>query len=239
MLRVIIIDDELMGINTLKTLIEKYTQGLKIVASSTDPEKGIELIEDFKPDVVFLDISMPKMNAFELLERIKYKEFKLIFTTAHATYAIQAVKTHAHDYLLKPIDIDELKECVTKLTNASDEKKDPLKKSHKKNNIELSVKDGVVFIKIKDIIRLEASGSYTVFYLEDNTKHIASRNLKEYEAILDESIFYRCHQSHIINLHKVVKMLSSDGLYAQMSDGSKPEISKKNKEIFLEKLKGM
>ena len=237
MLRAILIDDELIGVNTLKVLIEKHTQGIKVVATATEPEKGISAIDDYKPEVVFLDISMPKMSGFELLEQVKHKNFKLVFTTAHREYAIKAIKNKAHDYLLKPIDIEELKHCIDKIKEDSQPKE--IQKAPTTNIIELSVKDGIIFIKPQNVIRLEASGSYTVFYLLNNVKHIASKNLKECETLLDPDLFYRCHQSHIINLQKVEKMVSTDGLFARMSDGSMPEISRKNKETLLEKLKNI
>lgn len=236
MLRAVIIDDELIGINTLKLLVEKHTRGVKIVATATEPAKGIAAIEDYKPEIVFLDISMPKMNGFELLEQLEHKNFKLVFTTAHREHAIKAIKNGAHDYLLKPIDILELTTCVNKIVEEPKKLPEP-KKAAATNIIELSVKDGIIFIKPRDVIRLEASGSYTVFYLANNIRHIASKNLKECESLLDQNLFYRCHQSHIINLQKVVKMVSTDGLFAQMSDGSMPEIGRKNKEAFLQKLK--
>jgi two-component system, LytTR family, response regulator len=238
MLRAIIIDDELIGVNTLKLLIEKHTEGIKIVASATDPEKGILIIDDYKPDVVFLDVSMPKMNGFELLEKIEHKDFHLVFTTAHREYAINAIKNGAMDYLLKPIDITELKSCVDKLVEEYNRLPEA-QKTVSSNIIELAVKDGIIFIKPQEVIRLEASGSYTVFYLENKVKHMASKNLKECEALINNPMFYRCHQSHVINLNKVIKMVSADGLFAQMSDGSMPEIGRKNKEMFLEKLKNI
>jgi two-component system, LytTR family, response regulator len=238
MIRTIIIDDESTGINALKVLIERHTQGIKVVATTTDPKQGIGLIEDYKPDVVFLDISMPTLNGFELLDKLKYKDFKLVFTTAHQEYAIKAIKNKAYDYLLKPVGIDELKNCVNNIVNERTNNQD-VKKETTSNIIKISVKDGIIFIKPSEIIRLEASGSYTVFYLDNNVKHLASKNLKEYEALLEDTYFYRCHPSHIINLKKVLKMVSSDGLFAQMTDGSMPEIVRKNKEIFLEKLKNI
>jgi two-component system LytT family response regulator len=238
MLRTIIIDDESIGINALKVLIEKHTSGIKVVATATDPKEGIELIEDYKPDVVFLDISMPSMSGFELLDKLAYKEFKLVFTTAHQEYAIKAIKNKAYDYLLKPIDVEELKNCVNNIVNEIESTRD-IKNEPSSNIIKLSVKDGIIFIKPGEIIRLEASGSYTVFYLDNNVKHMASKNLKEFEALLEGRYFYRCHPSHVINLKKVVKMVSSDGLFAQMTDGSMPEIVKRNKEVFLEKLKNI
>jgi two-component system LytT family response regulator len=229
----IIIDDEISGINILKVLIEKYVPDVTVAASSTDPFEGARLIEEYKPDIIFLDISMPTLNGFELLESLHYRDFKLIFTTAHEEYAIKAIKTKAHDYLLKPIDIEELKSCLFKIIN--DQEKLPQKSES--GIIELSVKDGIIFIKPNDVIRLEASGSYTTLYLENKVKYVASKNLKEFESMLDPTLFYRCHQSHIVNLQKVVKMVSADGLFAQMSDGSMPEIGKKQKDIFREKLK--
>lgn len=234
MQRALIIDDEQIGINALSLLIERYCPEIKVVSTATDPQKGIALIEDYMPEIVFLDISMPKMNAFELLDQLKFRTFKLVFTTAHQEYAIQAIKNKAYDYLLKPIDIEELKTCVKNIVEGiekGNEKKLP------NSNIELHVKDGIIFIKQEDIIRLEADGSYAIFYLENNVRHVASKNLKECEALLDLNLFYRCHASHIINLKKVVKMVSTDGLFARMSDGSMPEISRRNKEAFLEKLK--
>jgi two-component system LytT family response regulator len=236
MYRAIIVDDESIGINTLKILIERYAPTIKIVATATEPEKGISLIEDYKPDIVFLDISMPRINGFELLDRLDYKNFKLVFTTAHEEYALKAIKNKAYDYLLKPIDIDELKQCVKSITVDIIEKKE-VQKTSLPGIIEIAVKDGILFIKPEDIIRLEASGSYTTFHLTNNTKHVISKKLKDYEAILDPSSFYRCHNSHIINLGKVIKLVSTEGLYAKMSDDSLVEIARQNKQIFIDKLK--
>ena len=236
MYRAIIVDDELTGINTLKILIERYTSNIKVVATATEPENGIKLIEDYKPDIIFLDISMPRINGFDLLDKLNYKGFKLVFTTAHEEFALKAIKNKAYDYLLKPIDIDELRDCISNITADIVENKDAPKTSLP-SIIELNVKDGILFIKPSDIIRLEASGSYTTIYLANNEKHMASKNLKDYEAQLDPSSFYRCHTSHVVNLHKVVKLISIDGLYAKMSDDSLVEISRKNKQAFIEKLK--
>jgi two-component system LytT family response regulator len=237
MFRAIIIDDELMGINTLKVLIEKHTPSVKVVGTTIDPETGITLIEDYRPDLVFLDISMPKMSGFDLLERLSFKDFDLVFTTAHEEYAIKAIKNRAHDYLLKPIDIAELRNCIENLSEKQAEPPGIAMGSEK--IIELPVKDGIIFIQPKDIIRLEASGSYTTFYLENNIRHVASKNLKECEGLLRSAYFYRCHNSHIVNLKKVVKLVSADGLFARMNDGSVAEVGRKNKDVFLEKLKAL
>lgn len=235
MLRGIIIDDEQSSILVLKTMLEKYTNGIKIIADTSDVEKGLEYIENYRPDVVFLDISMPKKTGFELLEELQFREFKLVFTTAHQEFAIKAIRFDASDYLLKPFDVEELKQCVNKLLG-SDNKKlvSNLVFSHKV--IEIAVKDGVLFIRQNDIVRLEAAGSYTTIYMENKTKHVASKNLKECGALLTSDIFYRCHPSHIVNLLKVERIVSTDGLFAKMTDGSMPEIARKNKEEFLQAL---
>jgi two-component system LytT family response regulator len=237
MYRSIIIDDEAIGINALKVLIAKHTPEVRVVATATDPLEGITLIENYKPDIVFLDISMPKLDGFALLDQLTHKDFKLVFTTAHEEYALKAIKIRASDYLLKPIDIEELKNCVASLSQPDE--RAPKGRNGDQHIIELSVRDGIIFIRPKDIIRLEADGSYTTFYLENSVKHVASKNLKECESLLTAPFFFRCHSSHVVNLKKVVKMVSADGLFALMSDGSMPEIGRKNKEAFLERLKSL
>jgi two-component system, LytTR family, response regulator len=236
MLRAVIIDDEQSGIDTLKILASRNEELIKVVASTLEPEVGIKLIEDYRPDVVFLDVSMPNMNGFELLAKLNFRNFKLIFTTAHKEYAIEAIKNKAFDYLLKPISDEDFKACLHELLTEKPTASE-LPKSGVQQLIELQVKDGIIYLKQKDIIRLEASRSYTEFYLDNGAKHVASKSLVEYESKLDMEIFYRCHKSHIINLHKVQKFINHDGFFALMSDGSLPDISKTQKESFLARLK--
>lgn len=236
MLRAIIIDDEESGIETIRILASRNPELIRIVASTLKPTEGIKLIEDYKPDVIFLDISMPDMNGFELLTRLDFRGFKLIFTTAHREYAIEAIKKRAFDYLLKPIDNDDFKKCLINIHGELEIR--PAQISPSTNSlIEVQLKDGIHFLKQKEIIRLEASRSYTVFYLENGKKLVASKSLIEFESKLDPNLFYRCHKSHIINLNKVQKFINHDGFFALMSDDSMPDISKNNKEIFLERLK--
>jgi len=236
MIRALIIDDEESGINTLSLLIARYEGQIRVVAKTTDAAEGIELIEDYRPDVVFLDISMPNMSGFELLNRVNYKDFKLVFTTAHEEYAIRAIKNKAFDYLLKPIDPGDFKQCMENLRQLA---VSATPRPASKKMVELQVRDGIIYIRQSEIIRLEASRSYTEFHLDGGIRHVASRNLKEYEALLDESIFYRCHNSYIVNLQKVKKFVNHGGLFAQMSDGSMVDISKKQKDLFLERLKAL
>lgn len=236
MLRTIIIDDEDAGIETLKILAGRNPGIMRVVASSLNASEGIQLIEDYKPDVVFLDISMPEMSGFELISQLSYRGFKLVFTTAHRGYALQAIKYKAFDYLLKPITDSDFRKCIEDLITEVQKTPAPYRQDTNLF-IELQVKDGVIYLKQKDIVRLEASRSYTEFHMDNGIKHIASKSLKDFELKLDATVFYRCHKSHIINLHKVQKFINHDGLYALMSDGSMPDISKNLKEGFLDRLK--
>lgn len=237
--RAIIIDDEAAGVNTLKLFLQRYAPQIKLVGSTVSPQQGIELIENYQPDLVFLDISMPTMNGFELLEQLQYKSFKLIFTTAHEEYALKALKLKAFDYLLKPIDADDFKDCIANLEHSTTKSNEETKSNHKFSILELQVKDGIIFLKQKDIVNINASGNYSEFILENNVKHLVSKSLKEYEALLDPSIFFRCHHSHIINLYKVEKFINHEGFFAKMSSGTLIDVSRKNKDLLLERLKDL
>lgn len=237
MYRALIIDDEPNSVKTLSLLLKNNCPDVKVVATATDPETGSTFISDYQPDIVFLDISMPQMSGFELLERAGYRDFFLVFTTAHAEHAIRAIRSQAHDYLLKPIDVEELKSCIARIETLSASAVAPKENRTPRQVIELPVKDGIIFVRPDDIVRLEASGSYTIFHLSNNVRHLVSGSMKTYESHLDAKNFYRCHLSHIVHLDKVVKLHSEDGLFAKMSDGSMVEVARKNKQAFLEKLK--
>lgn len=224
------------GIETIKILASRIPQLVKIVATATNPETGIELVEDYRPDIVLLDISMPGMNGFELLNRLFFRQFTLVFTTAHREYAIEAIKHRAYDYLLKPVDETEFRNCMERV-NHEPRLAIPLVKTDDLQVIDLPVKDGILYLQQQEIIRLEASRSYTQFYLEGHIKHLVSRSMGEFEWRLSERLFFRCHHSHIINLRKVRKFINHDGFFALMSDGARVDISKKNRDTFLERLK--
>lgn len=148
------------------------------------------------------------------------------------------MKSKQMDYALNPATIQELKNCINNIIKEVEKVKD-IQHAFLSNYIDLSVKDGIIFIKPEDIVRLEANGSYTIFYLTNNIKHLVSKNLKECESLLNPHYFFRCHTSNIINLQRVVKMVSNGNLYAKMSDDSMAEIAKKNKDVFLQKLKSI
>jgi two-component system LytT family response regulator len=234
MVNAIIVDDEKKSVLNLQILLKDHCPAINVIGTASNALEAVTKIMSDKPDVVFLDVQMPGYNGFDVLDQVSESGVITIFTTAHRDYAISALRKGAFDYLLKPIDIDELKACCKALETKLGERTNNDEPAH---IIELSVKDGIFFIKPADIIRLEASGSYTVFYLDNNIKHLVSKSMKEYEAMLPTGYFYRCHNSHIVNLRKVVKFVHTNGYFAEMSNGSVVEIARKNKETFLERLK--
>jgi two-component system LytT family response regulator len=238
MITAVLVDDEIKSIQNLELLLSEYCPEVKITGKAGNALEAVKIIINDPPDVVFLDVHMPGYSGFDVLESIRDTSALVIFTTAHRNYAINALREGAFDYLLKPVDTEELKTCVKRV-------KEKLKEDTSRpavppaNMIELSVKDGIIFIKPAELIRLEAAGSYTAFFLENNIRHLASKSMKEFESLLDSTVFFRCHNSHIINLRKVVKFIHSNGYFAELSNGATIEIARKNKEIFLEKLKNL
>jgi two-component system LytT family response regulator len=242
MLRAIIIDDEQRGINTLKLLIEKFVPGVKVVAETTEAEKSIELIDNYRPEIVFLDINMPFMNGFEVLEKLNYKNFNLIFTTAHEEYALKAIKNNALDYLLKPIVADHLKLAIEKVKKQIQSQLIPdftkvieeLNKNNK-TRFPISVKDGTDYVPLDDIIRLEADSNYTKIFLVNGKTGLNPKTLKEYENMLCENggHFMRINNSHIVNLKHISKFIKEDGGIIVTKDNANLPLSKNKKDDFL------
>ena len=241
-MRAIIIDDEKKGREILKSLIETYCKEVEIIVQACNAEEGYELIQKHEPDVVFLDVEMPSGDGFSLLERFDEITFQIVFTTAFDDYAIKAIKFHALDYLLKPIDIDELRVAVENVKKALQEERGTnnrymeMLQSRKENTgkLALPIKDGIVYLSISEIIRVESDGAYSIFYTDCGKKHLSSKNLGEYEEILPAFGFFRVHRSHIINVKKVKKFIRSDGNFIEMEDGSRVEIARRKKDEFLE-----
>ncbi|MCU0360869.1 MAG: LytTR family DNA-binding domain-containing protein [Bacteroidia bacterium] len=244
-LRAILIDDEFMGLNSLHILLDRHCPKVKSVAECRNPELAIEMIENYCPDIVFLDINMPQMNGFEMLKKLKYKGFDLIFTTAHREYALKALKSDAVDYLLKPIDADELKAAVEKVLErkilnkpgtALEVYNDMLNSLLVLNKPKVIVnsKSGIESIETKQIIGLESKSNYTQFYLENGDSLKSSKSLKQYEEILcgNRSSFMRVHHSFIINLNKVIRYLKTSDMLV-MLNGQEIPISKSRKEEFM------
>ena len=230
----------------LAAIIQKNCPELEIIGLAKDVKEGVDLVKTQKPDLVFLDISMPDGSGFDLLEQVAGSSFDLIFATASDQHAIRAIKYSACDYLLKPIDLDELKAAVNKVVkkkNAIPNMENlqfliqHLKRSDENfQKITLPTGNAYEIVNVKDIIRCEADGSYTTFFLVDKRKLMVSAGLKHYEELLPESDFIRVHHHHLINMNHVLRFLKEDGGYAVMTDGTKIEISRRKKEAFMEKL---
>jgi two-component system LytT family response regulator len=246
MIKTVIIEDEQKSRDMLAAIIQKNCPELEVTGLARDVKEGVELIKTQKPDLVFLDISMPDGSGFDLLEQVAGSKFELIFATASDQHAIRAIKYSACDYLLKPIDIDELKSAVSKVVkkkNAIPNMENlqfliqHLKRSDENfQKITLPTGNAYEIVNVKDIIRCEADGSYTTFFLSDKRKLMVSAGLKHYEELLPESDFIRVHHHHLINMNHVLRFLKEDGGYAVMTDGTKIEISRRKKEAFMEKL---
>jgi two-component system LytT family response regulator len=248
MLKAIIIDDELKSRESLRILIEDFCQGVEVAALCQNVTQGISAIEKINPDVIFLDIQMQRETGFDLLTKIKEINFEVIFTTAYSEYAIKAFKFSAIDYLLKPIDIEELKAALLKVEkkingNISGRLKqmmDNLKGGNAENfKLALPTADGLLFIKVNDIVYCEASSNYTQIFMMDGKKYLVSRTLKEYEDMLSESNFFRIHHSYLINLNRVKKYVRGEGGYVLMQNDTSLDVSKRKKEAFLDRMNKM
>jgi two-component system LytT family response regulator len=247
MIKTLIIEDEQKSRDVLLKIIEKNCPELKVVGNASNVTEGVDMIKSLKPDLVFLDITMPDGSGFDLLEQVADQKFDLIFATASNSHAIRAFKYSACDYLLKPIDIEELKNAVQRVVKRKNETPDmgnlnfliqQLKKSDDNfQKITLPTGNAYEIINLKDIVRCEADGSYTYFYLTDKRKLMVSASLKHYEELLPEQDFIRVHHHNLINMNHVVRFLKEDGGYAVMSDGSKIEISRRKKDQFMDRLK--
>ncbi|MBK9729201.1 MAG: response regulator transcription factor [Saprospiraceae bacterium] len=243
MLKAIIIEDELRSIKLLENLLATYCTDVQIQGTATTIEDGYKLIVNNSPDVIFLDIEMQSATGFDLLSKFNEINFEIIFTTAFEHYAIKAIKFCALDYLLKPIDIEELKTAIVKV-HLTRQKNQLNKKfeafinnmNHTKTEhfqIALPSTEGLNIIRIQDIIYLKSDRQYTIFYLNSGEKIITSKNLGEYEELLLEHNFFRVHHSAIINLNEVKKYMRGEGGVAVMSNGEQIEVSKRKKEAFI------
>jgi two-component system, LytTR family, response regulator len=242
-MRTIIVDDEPKNVRILNKLLTDYCKDVKIIGSAADSNEAMHLINELKPDLVFLDIEMPNGNAFDLLDKLMPIHFEIIFITAFENYSLKAFKYSALDYLLKPVSIEDLEIAVQKAKNQTNNKNINLQVKSLLQNINVANKglqkiavhtlEGLEFLKIENIIRLEAKGSYTEFYLNDKSKIIGSKSIKEYEDLLSEDIFIRIHNSHIVNLNYIKKYHKGRGGYIILEDGKNIEVATRRKYDFL------
>ncbi len=246
MIKAIIVDDELGARESLSKMIEKNCKQIEVVAKVDSMLGAFEAITNKEPDLVFLDIEMPNGNAFDLLEKFKTINFNIIFTTAYDHYAIKAIKFSAVDYILKPIDPEELINAVKRFEDQAGQKTtldkqfktllSNVRPGNKLKKVGIPDGDGLIFINLADIIRCDSDGNYTFFILTNGKKIIASRTLGEYEQMFADDNFFRIHRSHLINLEHVKKYIKGEGGYVVMTDNSQVEVSRRNKTDFLERL---
>jgi two-component system LytT family response regulator len=246
-LKAILIDDELSSLQNLQQKLQEFCPAVKVIAIAQRPEDAILIINQHKPDVVFLDIEMPRMNGFKILEELKNIDFEIIFITAYNHYAIDAIRISAFDYLVKPVAIKELQTAVERLFNAtqkkSNEKLDVLRKSMsdsktQEQKIAIPTNDGIEFLQIKNIIRIESSSNYSKLILNNGQTILVTKLLKDFEEMLLPYRFYRIHNSHLINLSYISKYIRGDGGQLVMQNGDTVDVSRRKKEEFLKIISG-
>jgi len=243
MLTAIIIDDETSSRNSLKQKLRNHCQDINIIGECEDGEAGIKMLTTKTPDIVFLDVEMPRMNGFSMLQQLHNKNFEVIFITAYDHYAIKAIKFSALDYLVKPVAIEDLKLALEKasqkrqqadgnkrlellLQNMVTEKKEL-------QRIAIPSMEGLQFIETGSIIYLEANSNYTCFHLTDGTKLTVAKTLKDFEDLLPASIFMRIHHSYIINKNLVNKYIKGEGGQVLMNNDTVLDVSRRKKEEFI------
>jgi len=245
-IKAVIVEDELRSREFLKKLIEEFCPEVNVVETAATVDEAVAAINNHKPNLLFLDIELHSGTGFDVLQSVSHTDLRVIFTTAYDHYAVKAIKFSAVDYLLKPIDVDELQCAVKKAAEQLDNNYGGLALQELLKNIKkpagsdfsvtLATSEGLEFVPLQEIIRMEASGPYTHFFLKGGKKIMVSKNLKEYEMLLSDHNFFRVHNSHMINMKEVKRMVKTDGGYAIMSDDSMISISPKKKEEFMEQI---
>ena len=239
-MKAIIVDDEIDAIQTLEFLLQNYCPDVEIVGKATGILEAKEIIIDEEPDLVFLDVVMPRGTGFELLGFFPQRDFDVIFVTAHNEFAINAFRFSAVDYLLKPVDQDELIVAVKKVKERRGLRQEinmevlmENVQSKKPKKIAVSNLEGINYINVDEIICVQAEGSYSIIHLTDKRKIILSKNLKEYESLFHSYDFYRIHNSYIVNLEFVERFSMKEGAIIEMKNGMEIPISRKKKDQFL------
>lgn len=244
MLEAVLIDDEIKALQSLTWELTNFSNEIKVVASFTDPFEALDYLEKNKPDCLFLDIEMPMMDGFQFIQKIKHKDFPVIITTAYNQYAIKALKNEAIDYLLKPIDTDDLNDTITKIKkyNAKNNTSHQLEEVLKNFNVNATEKritlntDGkLLFLKSDEILYAESDGNYSTIFLENGKKIVLTKKLKDINEILPNDRFFRVHNSYIINLNKIKEFIKTDG-YVVLSSNHKIPVSRQKKSSFLDLL---
>ena len=244
MIEVVIVDDETKALQSLSWELTNFSDEIKVMASFTDSFEALGYLEKNSPDCLFLDIEMPTMDGFQFIQKLKNKDFPVVITTAYNQYAIKALKNEAIDYLLKPIDTDDLKDTIVKIKkyNAKNYSAERLEKIllnfnsnllHKK--ITFNTDGKLIFLESDEILYAESDGNYSTIYLSDGQKIVLTKKLKEVNQLLPEESFFRIHNSFIINLNKIKEFLKTDG-YVVLTSNHKIPVSRQKKSDFLDML---
>lgn len=246
MIKSLIIDDELDSSAALRLAVDKYCPDIEIMASVSTAKEGLKAITKFRPSLVFLDIQMPYMSGFDLLAEIGEINFAVIFVTAYNHYAIKAIKFSALDYLLKPVDPDDLVGAVRKAEKWQNDKDHTHRyqsfltniqhQTKGMDNLAIPTSDGLLFLETANIIFCRADGNYTMLYLRDGKSILVSKSLIDFEHILTDSGFFRIHHSAIINMKHIQKYVKGDGGYVILSEDHSVDVSRRKKEAFLRHL---
>ncbi|WP_375448325.1 LytR/AlgR family response regulator transcription factor [uncultured Fibrella sp.] len=244
MLRAVIIDDEPNAVGLLSLRLTQNCPHIDVVATCTNSQKGVQAILDHRPELVFLDIEMPQMNGFEVLEAVAGVPFSLVFVTAYDKFALKAFRYSAVDYLLKPIDTQELIQAVQRVEKSQKtvpEQIEHLKgqlSSQAKNlpdRIALPYQNGVAFVHLKDILYCESDDNYTKFYLADGQPYLATKSLRDIQELLEERDFLRVHRQYLINLNHIKKFVKGEGNYLVMSNMQAIPVSRTQKDRLMER----
>lgn len=247
-MRAILIDDEKNALDVLEMQLNHYCPSVTIVAKCAGGEEGVLAIRQHRPELVFLDIEMPRVNGFDVLAQTNHIAYDVIFTTAYDQFALKAFKYAAVDYLLKPVDVEELQTAIQRVANKKDAvgMEDKIKtlleqfgapQTALPQRIALPVGDAMQLFAPDDILRCESDSNYTYIFLATGKKILLAKTLKEIEETLRGLSFFRVHQSHLVNINHVNKVVKGEGSYLTTSDGATIPISRNKKDAFLESLR--
>lgn len=244
-----IVDDEFQSRNLLSKLVADLATGVQLIGQASSVDEAFNAINDLNPNLVFLDVMLNEATGFDLLKRFEAVDFEIIFTTAHNEYALKAFRCNAIDYLLKPIDPDELESAIQKAKSKL-QSKQFTSKEHLENlyqaihnpaaplkKIAIPTSDGFILQPLEEIIYCQAAGNYTQFHLTNKRKLLSSYTLKQYDDMLGEFNFFRAHKSFLINVDHVQQYKKGEGGTVIMSDGMEVEVSRRNKESFVQLFK--
>lgn len=242
MIEAVIVDDEIKALQSLSWELTNFSDEIHVIASFTDPFEALDYLSDNPPDCLFLDIEMPTMDGFQFIQKLKSRNFPVVITTAYNQYAIKALKNEAIDYLLKPIDTDDLKDTIVKIKKynsrifATERLEQVLKNFHKNpihKKITLNTDGKLVFLSSDEILFAESDGNYSTIYLADGHKIVLTKKLKEVNKLLPGESFFRIHNSYVINIGKIKEFIKTDG-YVILESNHKIPVSRQKKSDFLD-----